>query len=60
MSRELSFKVEEEGDIFIAQCLDEDISSDGLTREEALTNLQEALALYFDNDDITLIENKRP
>lgn len=48
-----------EGDYFVAQCLNIDISSFGDTKEEALSNLQEALELYFeDNEDpqITVIE----
>ena len=48
-----------EGDYFVAQCLNIDVSSFGGTKEEALSNLQEALELYFeDNEDpqITVIE----
>ncbi|MDB5123131.1 MAG: hypothetical protein JWP94_1260 [Mucilaginibacter sp.] len=48
-----------EGDYFVAQCLNIDISSFGDTKGEALSNLQEALELYFeDNEDpqITVIE----
>jgi len=36
-----------EGDYFVAQCLNIDVSSFGNTKEEALFNLQEALELYF-------------
>ncbi len=58
MSKALSFKVEPEDDIFVAQCLDIDISSDGLTREEAIANLQEAMTLHFDFVDFELVEVK--
>lgn len=37
-----------EGDYFVAQCLNIDISSFGNTRKEALKNLNEAIELYFD------------
>jgi predicted RNase H-like HicB family nuclease len=37
-----------EGDYFVAQCLNVDVSSFGDTKEEALTNLKEALELYFE------------
>jgi predicted RNase H-like HicB family nuclease len=40
-----------EGDYFVAQCLNIDISSFGNTREEALSNLQEALELYFEDNE---------
>jgi predicted RNase H-like HicB family nuclease len=48
-----------EGDYFVAQCLNIDISSFGNTKEEALANLQEALELYFEDNEhseITVIE----
>ena len=48
-----------EGDYFVAQCLNVDVSSFGDTKEEALTNLQEALELYFEDNEhpeITVIE----
>jgi len=40
-----------EGDYYVAQCLNVDVSSFGNTKEEALTNLQEALELYFEDND---------
>ncbi|GAB3942696.1 hypothetical protein GCM10028805_07640 [Spirosoma harenae] len=42
----------QEGAHFIAQCLAVDVSSFGDTREEALQNLDEALALYFDDEPV--------
>lgn len=36
-----------EDDYYISQCLEVDISSFGKTRNKALDNLQDALALYF-------------
>lgn len=44
----------QEGDHFVAQCLNVDVSSFGDTKEEALSNLQEALELYF--QDVSLDE----
>ncbi len=37
-----------EGKHYVAQCLNVDISSFGKTKTEALKNIKEALALYFD------------
>ncbi|HAL81073.1 MAG TPA: hypothetical protein DCO83_01655 [Mucilaginibacter sp.] len=48
-----------EGDYFVAQCLNIDVSSFGNSKEEALANLQEALELYFEDNEhpvITVIE----
>jgi predicted RNase H-like HicB family nuclease len=38
-----------EGDYFVAQCLNVDVSSFGDTKNDALSNLQEALELYFED-----------
>jgi len=38
-----------EGDYYISQCLDVDVSSFGKTKQEALSMLQEALELYFED-----------
>ena len=50
-----------EGDYYISQCLEVDVSSFGKTKKAAIDNLQDALALYF--DDIPLpkkVEVKNP
>jgi predicted RNase H-like HicB family nuclease len=41
--------VYKEGKFFVAQCLNVDVASFGETESEALTNLQEALELYFED-----------
>lgn len=49
-----------EGDFYVAQCLNVEVSSFGNSREEALSNLQEALDLYFEDrpvEDAIQIEN---
>lgn len=38
-----------EGDHYVSQCLDVDVSSFGKTKKEALEMLQEALELYFED-----------
>lgn len=50
----------QEGEHFVMQCLNVDVSSFGSSREEALLNLTEALELYFEDasvDSIQRIEN---
>ena len=37
-----------EGDLFVAQCLDVDVVSQGTSAEEAITNLREAVELFFE------------
>lgn len=38
-----------EGEHFVAQCLDVDVSSFGDSEPDALANLREALELYFED-----------
>jgi len=38
-----------EGKHYVSQCLNVDVASFGKTKSEALKNLKEALALYFDD-----------
>ena len=49
--RKINFKnvVWKEGQYHVAQCLNVDVSSFGKTKKEALVNLDEALALYFED-----------
>ena len=48
MKRTFTASVWREGDWYVAQCLEVDVASQGRTEEEALENLREALALYFE------------
>ncbi len=59
--KKLQFQIAvwQEGKHFVAQCLNVDVSSFGSTREEALSNLKEALVLYFEGSKevpISIIE----
>jgi predicted RNase H-like HicB family nuclease len=48
MKRPFAATVWREGNWFVSQCLEVDVSSQGETEEEALENLKEALELYFE------------
>ncbi len=37
---------------YVARCLDVDVVSQGVTVDEALANLEEALGLYFEGEDL--------
>ena len=41
--------VRQEGALHVAQCVEVDVASQGVTVEEALANLREALELYFED-----------
>ena len=58
---DLKSVVWKEGNYYISQCLEVEVSSFGKTRKEALDQLQDALQLYF--EDIPLakkMEVKNP
>ncbi|MDO8668080.1 MAG: type II toxin-antitoxin system HicB family antitoxin [bacterium] len=42
-----------EGKHYVSQCLEVDVSSFGETKKEALTMLQEALELYFEDTPVS-------
>ncbi len=48
MTRRFSAHLWREGDLWVAQCLEVDVASQGETEEEALANLEEALELLFE------------
>ena len=54
MPKQLTYTVDSEDGIFVARCIELDISSDGLSKDEAIENLKEALDCYFSNPDIQL------
>ena len=46
--RKLQATTWQEDDLFVAQCLEVDIVSQGATASEALANLREAVELFFE------------
>jgi predicted RNase H-like HicB family nuclease len=44
--------VTQEGEWYVAQCLEVDVASQGKTIEDALANLREALELYFEDEPV--------
>lgn len=47
----LTAAVTQDGDWYVARCLEVEVASQGKSVEEALGNLREALALYFEDQD---------
>lgn len=48
MKRRFSASVWLEDDLYVAQCLELDVASQGNDEQEALENLREALGLHFE------------
>jgi predicted RNase H-like HicB family nuclease len=56
MSVKVTVIIQKEDNWFVAKCAENNIASQGKTVEEAITNLTEALQLYFE-DDANIIEH---
>ena len=45
-----TIKIEQEEDLYVATCFENNIASQGKTVNEAMENLKEAIALYYDDE----------
>jgi predicted RNase H-like HicB family nuclease len=59
VEKTFSASVWREEDLFVAQCLEIDVASQGGTEEEALDNLREALELHFEPPLATITPSVR-
>jgi len=50
--KNIKYTVYKEGDYYVSQCLNVDISSFGSTIDESIDTLTEALELYFEDNEI--------
>jgi len=48
VKRRFTASITQEGEWYVAQCLEVDVASQGATEDEALANLREVLELYFE------------
>jgi predicted RNase H-like HicB family nuclease len=46
-----TIKIEQEEEWYVATCLENNIASQGKTIDEAMANLREAIALYYEDED---------
>ena len=61
MDFNITVAVHQEGNWFVAKCLENRVASQGKTKEDALCSLKEALELYFeDNPDISVCKLSSP
>ena len=51
MSLKYNVIIEKEENWYVAKCIDNNIASQGLTIEEALKNLKEAIELYYQDEE---------
>ncbi len=58
MMKTLSAVLHKEGDWYVSLCPELDVASQGRTVEEAIANLKEAVALYLEDEDVSLPESE--
>jgi len=54
MKQAYSYAIFQEGDLYVAQCLEADVASQGETKEEAIANLRETLELHLESPVATI------
>lgn len=59
MKQRFSASIWQEGEWFIAQCVQVDVASQGVTEDDALENLRDALQLHFMPPVATMIPHVR-
>jgi len=59
MKQRFSASIWQEGEWFIAQCVQVDVASQGTTEDEALENLRDALELHFTQPVATIVPHVR-
>ena len=55
MKQRFTAVVSQEDEWYVAQCLEVDVASQGVSQVMALTNLREALELHFDEPKATVV-----
>lgn len=55
MKEEFTAVVWQEGELFVAQCREFEIASQGRTKDEALDNLSEAIEVHFELPVATIL-----
>ena len=50
MNKTFTIAIQKEKDWFVAKCLENSVASQGKSIDEAINNLREAVALYYEED----------
>jgi predicted RNase H-like HicB family nuclease len=59
MKKMIKIEIYHDGDFYCARCLDFDIFSQGISLDEVVENIKEAVALYFEDDPSELVGYER-
>ena len=55
MTHNYTASIHEESDWFVAKCLENNVASQGKTRDEAMVNLREALTLLCEEEPLSIV-----
>lgn len=58
MSIKVTVLVQKEDNWYVAKCIENNVASQGKTIEESLSNLKEALELYYENEKPEISQNQ--
>lgn len=58
MSIKITVIVQNEDNWYVAKCLENSVASQGKTIEEALTNLREAIELYYEDEKPEIVNKQ--
>ncbi|MCL2433729.1 MAG: type II toxin-antitoxin system HicB family antitoxin [Clostridia bacterium] len=55
MSHQFTIVIQKEEDWYVAHCLENFVASQGKTIEEAISNVSEAIAFYYEDNDYVVV-----
>ena len=54
MNKLFTVSIQQDGNWFVAKCLENSVASQGATMDEAIDNLREALVLYYEDEALPM------
>ena len=55
MSKNFTVVIQKEDDWYVAKCLENSVASQGKTIDEAMSNLREAVELFFEDEPLPVL-----
>jgi len=55
MNKLFTIAIQKEADWFVAKCIENSVASQGKTMDEAIDNLREAVALYYEDEALPVL-----
>ena len=55
MNKLFTVSIQKDDDWFVAKCIENNVASQGKTMDEAMDNLREALALFYEDEALPIL-----